>query len=193
MKILNRKFYLRSPDRVAKSLLGKILVRKIGNKILAGKIVETEAYFGEEDPASRAYKRRYKKFYEIMGGEVGRSFIYVVHANCLFNVVAHRKNEVGAVLIRAIEPLKGIEIMIKNRGIKNILELTNGPGKLTQALNLTLKDNGIDLTSGKSKVFIKEHREKFKILTSKRIGVSRDLERELRFFIEGNKFVSKKR
>ena len=193
MKIVGKRFYLRDPDKVAKSLLGKILVRKIGNKVLSGKIVETEAYFGEDDPASRAYKRKYKKFYEMMKGEVGRSFIYVVHANCLFNIVAHKKNEVGAILIRAIEPLEGIDVMIKNRNVQNILNLTNGPGKLTKALNITLNDNRIDLTSQKSKIFVIENRERFKILTSKRIGVSRDLEKELRFFIEGNRFVSKRK
>jgi len=196
MKIVGKRFYLRDPDKVAKSLLGKILVRKIGNKVLSGKIVETEAYFGKEDPASRAcpLNPKYnnpKYVVKALYGELGRSLIYMVHGNWLFNVIAHKRKKVGGVLIRAIEPLKGIEIMLKNRKVKKIFKLTNGPGKWTQAFRINFKQNGIDLTDPKSEIIICKNGEKFEICSSKRIGVWKDLKINLRFFIKGNKFVSK--
>ncbi len=191
MKILERKFYERDPATVAKDLLGKILVRKIDSKVLSGKIVETEAYYGEQDPASRAYKGR-MKFNELMYAEPGRTFIYMVHGNWLLNMVAHLKGEVGAVLIRAIEPIQGIEVMVKNREVENFHSLTNGPGKLTKALAITKELNGVDVTNRKSELTVIEGEEReFEIVSSHRIGVRMDLPQELRFFIKRNKFVSK--
>ncbi|HDN05635.1 MAG TPA: 3-methyladenine DNA glycosylase, partial [Candidatus Bathyarchaeota archaeon] len=107
-------------------------------------------------------------------------------------IVAHLKNDVGAVLIRAIEPLEGIEIMRKNRKVEDIRNLTSGPGKLTKALAITKEQNGIDVTERSSELTIAEGKmESFEIETSHRIGVKNDLPRELRFFVKGNKFVSK--
>ncbi|MFQ6086500.1 MAG: DNA-3-methyladenine glycosylase [Candidatus Bathyarchaeia archaeon] len=189
--ILERKFYEREPAIVAKDLLGKILVRKINSETLSGKIVETEAYYGEGDPASRAYKGR-MRFNELMYAEPGRTFIYMVHGNWLLNIVAHLKGEVGAVLIRAVEPIQGIEVMVKNREVENFHDLTNGPGKLTKALAITKELNGVDVTNRKSELTVMEGEErKFEIASSHRIGVRMDLPQELRFFIKGNKFVSK--
>ena len=191
MKVLPKDFYERDPALVAKELLGKILVRRLGSEALSGKIVETEAYYGKNDPASRAYTGR-KIFNELMFLDVGKAFIYMVHANWLLNIVAHLKNDVGAVLIRAIEPLKGIEIMRKNRKVEDIRNLTSGPGKLTKALAITKEQNGIDVTEISSELTIAEGKmESFEIETSHRIGVKNDLPRELRFFVKGNKFVSK--
>jgi len=191
MKMLKRKFFSRNPETVARELLGKILVRKFGNKVLSGRIVEDEAYFGEEDPASRAYLGRPKHCVKLMHSKPGRILIYNVHNNWLLNVVAHEDKKVGAVLIRAIEPIEGIEEMKKNRKTKNVFELTNGPGKLTKALAIDKSLNGIDSTSKKSQINFFDSEEKFEISCSKRIGVSRDLEQELRFFIKDNKFVSR--
>ena len=191
MKILKRKFYERDTKSVAKDLLGKILARKIGNELLLGKIVETEAYYGKEDPASRAYSGKPKFVVKLLASKPGLSLVYMVHANWLFNVVAHETEKIGAVLIRAIEPLKGVEIMKKNRKSKSFVELTNGPGKLTQSLKINNSHNGIDLTK-KGEIFILENKkENFEIGSGKRIGVTKDLEEDLRFFIKGNKFVSK--
>jgi len=192
MKLITKKFFERDPALVAKDLLGKILIRRINSKILAGKIVETEAYYGKKDPASRAYLGWPKYCVKLLHDKPGKILVYMVHANWLFNVVAHEKRKDGAVLIRAIEPIKGIEIMQKNRKVKNLVELTNGPGKLTQALKIDVKSNGKFVTSRKSDVIICEgKREKLKVCSSHRIGVTRDLKKNLRFFIEGNKFVSK--
>jgi DNA-3-methyladenine glycosylase len=191
MKILEREFYERDSAAVAKTLLGKILMRKVFSKILSGKIVETEAYYGERDPASRAYKGR-MKFNELMFAEPGRAFIYMVHGNWLLNIVAHLKGDVGAVLIRAVEPIRGIEVMVKNREVKKIHSLTNGPGKLSKALAITKALNGIDVTRRKSQLKVtRGKKEEFETASSHRIGVRMDLPEELRFLIKGNKFVSK--
>jgi len=191
VETLPREFYERAPALVAKDLLGKVLLRKLNSEILSGKIVETEAYYGEKDPASRAYRGR-KMFNELMFMDVGKTFIYMVHGNWLLNIVAHLKGGVGAVLIRAIEPIQGIEIMRKNRNVKDIRNLANGPGKLTKALAVTKELNGIDVTRRNSQLVVVEgERESFEVCSSHRIGVKVDLQQELRFFIMGNKFVSK--
>jgi len=190
VKALSKDFYERDPRLVAKDLLGKILLRKLDSEILSGKIVETEAYYGRKDPASRAYRGR-KKFNELMFMSVGKTFIYMVHANWLLNMVAHLKGGVGAVLIRAIEPIEGIEIMWNNRNVKKLRDLTNGPGKLTKALAITKDLNGIDVTERDSQLLVIEgEKEGFEIYSSHRIGVKADLPQKLRFLIKGNKFVS---
>ncbi len=132
VETLSRDFYERDPALVAKGLLGKKLVRRLDSKFVSGKIVETEAYYGEKDPASRAH-RGMKTFNELMFKDVGKTFIYMVHGNWLLNIVAHPKDEVGAVLIRALEPIQGVEIMWKNRNVRYQRDLTSGPGKLTKA------------------------------------------------------------
>jgi DNA-3-methyladenine glycosylase len=191
MKILNKKFYERDSAIVAKELLGKILVRKLGKKKLAGKIVETEAYYGKEDPASRAYSGGPKYCVKLLYDKPGKALIYNVHNNWLFNIVVHEKGKAGAVLIRALEPVDGTEIMKKNRRETDVRRLTNGPGKLTKALGITKELNGIYVTSEKSEIFIVDNKEKFEIGSSHRIGVTKDLKKKLRFFIKGNEFVSR--
>lgn len=190
-EMLLRDFYKRDTALVARDLLGKVLVRRIGSEVLSGKIVETEAYYGEKDPASRAYRGK-KRFNEVMFGEPGRSFIYMVHTWWLLNIVAHREGGVGAVLIRALEPLDGIEHMRENRGRSDIRDLTTGPGKLTRALAVTKELNGIDITAEDRPLTMAEGRGgEFEIGSSHRIGVRMDLPQKLRFFIKGNRFISR--
>ena len=190
MKTLSKDFYERNPASVAKDLLGKVLVRRVDSEALSGKIVETEAYYGGNDPASRAYRGK-KKFNALMFMSVGKAFIYMVHANWLLNIVAHLKDGVGAVLIRAVEPIEGIETMRNNRNVKRLRDLTNGPGKLTKALAVTKEYNGIDVTERDSQIVVIEgEKEGFEICSSHRIGVKMDLSQELRFFMKGNEFVS---
>ena len=188
--LIRKKFYQRNPRIVAKELLGKILVRKIGPKKLSGIIVETEAYFGTKDPASRAY-HGLKLYNKLMWGEPGRVFIYNVHKYWMFNLVAHEPNKIGAVLIRAIQPLEGIEMMKANRKTDSLKNLTNGPGRLTQALKIDKSLNDVDATSSQSPVFLVYANYKPKIGKSHRIGVKKDLREKLRFFIKDNPFVSK--
>jgi len=178
LKILAKSFYKRNPKEVAIKLLGKFLVRKINGKKLIGKIVETEAYFGKEDPASRASIGFPKYVVDALYGEVGLTLIYMVHANWLLNVVAHEKNKAGAVLIRAIEPI-------------NFKADTKGPGKLTRALKIDKSLHAKPVYKASSKIYICDNKEKFEIESSKRIGVVKDVNENLRFFIKGNRWVSK--
>ncbi|RJS85951.1 DNA-3-methyladenine glycosylase [Candidatus Bathyarchaeota archaeon] len=190
MKALPKEFYIRDPETVARDLLGKRLVRRLGSEELIGIIVETEAYYGADDPASRASKG-IKPHNKLMFEEPGRAFIYNVHNNWMFNIVAHEEGKVGAVLIRAIQPVKGIDIMKKNRKVHEISKLTNGPGKLTKALKIDKSLNGASVTSTSSEIYIANGDLKFNIESSHRIGVKADLKRELRFFIKDNPFVSR--
>jgi DNA-3-methyladenine glycosylase len=126
-----------------------------------------------------------------MWEEVGRSFIYNVHRFWMFNIVAHKEGEIGAVLIRAVEPEKGIEIMKKNRSVKILTQLTSGPGKLTIALNIDKRLNGCSVINSESEIIVVDNKFDFNMGFSHRIGVKRDLIKKLRFFIKGNKYVSK--
>ena len=189
-RLIPREFYERDPETVARGLLGKRMIRKLGKKAFEGVIVETEAYFGPEDPASRAHHGR-KEYNEAMWGEPGALFIYNVHKYWMLNVVAHRLGMVGAVLIRALEPTRGMEIMKANREAKDLTELTNGPGKLTEALRISKDLNSADVTLNTSQVAFADNEMSFEIESSHRIGVTEDLKKKLRFFIKGNDYVSR--
>ena len=192
-KPLSRKFYLRDTITVSKELLGKIIIRKTGNKTLTAKIVETEAYIGEHDPASHSYMKiteRNKIMYDI-GGKIYVYFIYGKYF--CFNIVSERKGIGNATLIRAVEPLSGIEQMKKLRnGIKNNVELTNGPSKLCIALDIDKSLNGEEVTN-EAKIYISKpvKKEKFEIITSKRIGLNIGKDFQYRFFIKNNLYVTK--
>ncbi len=188
---LERSFYLRDTAVVAQGLLGKAIVRRLGHQVLTGRIVETEAYYGEKDPASRAYRGR-KNYNSPMFDDPGRLFIYMVHSWWLLNIAAHEPGKPGAVLIRALEPIEGIPVMEENRGVTDLYNLTSGPGKLTKALKVTKELHGLDVTEGSAELkIVDEGSEEFQAATSHRIGVTRDLPRELRFYVKGNRFVSR--
>jgi DNA-3-methyladenine glycosylase len=187
---LSRKFYSRNTKVIAKELLGKILVHKTKEEILKGKIVETEAYLGFNDPGSIGY-RKVKNIPKSLLKEPGHAFVYFTYGNhWMLNVVAKKAGLLGAVLIRALEPLEGIEIMKRNRKINDVKNLTNGPGKLTQALGINKNHDGIDLTKGI--LFIEDSKEKFEIVKTTRIGLSKGQDLPLRFYVKNNEFVSKK-
>jgi DNA-3-methyladenine glycosylase len=171
LNILPREFYQRDTVIVAKKLLGKKLVRKIGNKEISGIITETEAYRHEDDPASHAF-RKITDRNKVMFGDVGISYVYFTYGmHYCFNIVAKKsKVPAGAVLIRAIEPDKGIKKMQENRVSKDIKNLTNGPAKITQALDITKEHYGIDLTK-KSEIYITEGIKVKKIAEAQRIGI----------------------
>jgi len=188
--VLPVDFYERSPETVARELLGKILVRRLDDHEVTGVIVETEAYFGLGDPASRAYDGK-KAYNHLMWGQPGRTFIYNVHRYWMLNIVAHEPNEIGAVLLRALEPIGGIEHMKRYRPVDELVELTNGPGKLTLALHIDKTVNGVVVASPGSEIRVVDHTAPGVISRSHRIGVRLDLERPLRYFIAGNEFVSR--
>ena len=179
--ILKRKFYERETVTVAKQLLGKQLTRKIGKTEISGIITETEAYRGNDDPASHAAVKMTDRN-KLMFGQVGISYVYFTYGMYfMFNAVAkNKKQNAGAVLIRGIHPQKGINIMKKNRHITNIEKLADGPGKLTQALNITMNQCCEDLTK-KSKLYISDGIKIKKIIQKSRIGISKGLDKQWNF------------
>ena len=190
MHPLPRHFYERDAAKVARELLGKVLIHRSPIGITSGRVVETEAYFGKGDPASRAFRKR-TKLNELMWWRGGLAFIYMVHNHWMFNVTAERKGTPGAVLIRALEPLDGIELMKSRRGVEDKKLLTSGPGRLTHAMGITYDHHKLDLTRSRVLTVLDDTCTDFKVARSHRIGVSADLKQELRFFIHGNPFVSK--
>ena len=189
---LQRDFYERNTKAVARDLLGKRLVRRLEGEALEGIIVETEAYYGLRDPASRAYSG-VKEYNRLMWGEPGRVFIYNVHRYWMLNVVAHEPGDVGAVLIRALEPTAGIDVMLANRSVPETRELTSGPGKLTMALGIDKRLHEADVTEGGGRVYIASEVREIEVGTSHRIGVTTDLPEELRFYVRGNPYLSRRR
>ncbi len=177
MARLSEKFFSRKAEIVAKELLGKILVRKINGCELKTKIVETEAYYGSRDPASRAFKK--SRMSEPMFAKPGTFFIYNVHKYWMFNIVTEKRGKAGAVLIRALEPL-------------NFNANLSGPGKLTQTLAITNVFNEKHIDETEDVYFLSSLSQKnIKIASSHRIGVSKDLKKKLRFFIKDNECVSR--
>jgi DNA-3-methyladenine glycosylase len=186
---LSRKFYSRDTKTVAKQLLGKILVHETREGTVKGKIVETEAYLGINDPGAIGF-RRVKNIPKSLLKSPGHIFVYFTYGNhWMLNVIA-KKGLLGAVLIRALEPLEGIELMKKTRGVDEIKNLTNGPGKLTNALGIDKSHDGLDLTG--NDLFIEHHKENFDVVKTTRIGLSKGKEKILRFYIKDNEFVSRK-
>ncbi|MBI5404248.1 MAG: DNA-3-methyladenine glycosylase [Ignavibacteriae bacterium] len=192
-ELLTDNFFKRETLKTAKDLLGKVLVKNNGKKgILSGKIVETEAYIGEHDPACHAFQKtsgRSSVLYE----EGGTIYVYFIYGNYYcFNVVTEKKGTGSAVLIRAVEPLEGIGQMKLNRpGIKSIHDLTNGPSKMCMAFGIGREFNNTRLSA--KGIFISEPlgEEKLKIAVSKRIGIVKGAELPYRFFIKDNPYVTK--
>jgi len=177
-----RKFFQRDTVIVAKELLGKKLVRKIGNKTISGIIIETEAYRQSDDAASHAYNGITPRN-KAMFGQVGCAYVYFTYGMyyCVNIVARNHKYKAGAVLIRALEPVDGIDIMIKNR--KNKTNLTDGPAKLTQALRIDKKLYGEDLIKS-SNLYLTNGISKYKITSSSRIGINKAIEKKWNFRIE---------
>ena len=176
---------------VARDLLGKILVRRLGGGSLGGVIVETEAYYGMDDPASRAYRGR-KRYNAVMFGEPGRLFVYNVHRYWMLNFVAHEPGKVGGVLVRALEPTIGVERMMENRPVERLEDLTSGPGRLTVAFGIDKGLNGSPVDDEAHPVHVLDNHLAFVVGRSGRIGVTKDLPEELRFYVKGNGFVSRR-
>lgn len=191
MEALKRDFYERNTKVVAKELLGKILVHRLPESDTTGRIVETEAYFGNGDPASHASRGKTPRN-SIMFGPPGHAYVYFNYGmHYLFNVVTEKEGVPGAVLIRALEPLDGIDFMFKKRKVKELKLLTNGPAKLTQALGIDISHNGLDLANGE--IFVCDDKKAaFNIVSASRIGISVGKDDLLRFYIADNQFVSKK-
>lgn len=187
MNSLPRKFYSRDTVLVAQDLLGKRIVRRQGKKIISGIIIETEAYRHNDDSASHAFRRKTERN-RAMFEEVGRAYVYFTYGMYFcFNVVARNpKVEAGAVLIRAVYPEKGLEIMKINRGKSDEKNLVDGPAKFTQAFSITKKHYGLDLTNDKELYISEGIKKQGKIIAGPRIGIRTALDNMWNFKMELN-------
>jgi len=194
---LPRSFFARTPRRVARDLLGKILVRQTPDTLLTARIVEVEAYLGEKDPAAHAAAGQTLRN-AVLFGPPGHAYVYFIYGNhyCL-NVSCEPEGRAGGVLFRALEPLSGIEEMARARSVevhtsRDLPKLTSGPGRLAQAFGITrARDNACDLTDPASTLWIGDDCDRpRKILITPRIGITKAAADLLRYVISGNAFVS---
>jgi DNA-3-methyladenine glycosylase len=201
-RLLSRSFFNRDPRRVARELLGKLVVRRKGRKLLAGRIVEVEAYLGVNDLAAHAAAGRTARN-EVLFGPPGHAYVYFIYGvhYCL-NVSCLPDGEAGGVLIRALEPVAGMDRMARARGLKDLnlesvrdlRKLTSGPGRLSEALGITRpRDNGKDLVSRRSDLQVVDDGFRGgKIVVTPRIGIVKSAGLPLRYVLAGNEFISRK-
>jgi DNA-3-methyladenine glycosylase len=199
LKKLPRAFYVRPTPRVARDLLGKLLVRRVRERAMIARIVETEAY-SQNDPASHSFRGLTNRN-EVMFLEGGHLYVYFTYGmHFCANVVTARSGKGEAVLLRAVEPINGIDIMSRNRkqhirrmkrGDASEKNLTNGPAKLCQALNIGREENGIDLLGDEIYLLDSPSLRSSEIATSTRIGIRVGENTLWRFFIKGNGWVSR--
>jgi len=201
--VLSREFFDRDPVTVGRELLGKLLIRREGRKLLAGRIVEDEAYLGANDPAAHAFAGLTPRN-AVLFGPPGHAYVYFIYGNhyCL-NVSCMPEGVGKGVLLRAMEPVFGLEAMALARGLElpasprstQLRLLSSGPGRMSEALGITrVRDNGKDLTSRRSDLwFADDGYRPVRIAATPRIGIKKAVEQPLRFVIAGNPFVSGKR
>jgi DNA-3-methyladenine glycosylase len=194
---LGRGFYDRDPRRVSRELLGKVLVRRERMQLRTARIVEVEAYLGQNDPAAHSFSGRTPRN-AVLFGPPGHAYVYFIYGNhyCL-NVSCLPDGVAGGILFRAVEPLAGIEGMARARDVRinaarDLRKLTSGPGRLAEAFDITReRDNGKDLTSARSDLFIADDGYRVRrILATRRIGITKAAGSPLRYVIAGNEFVS---
>lgn len=189
---LGEAFFARDTVTVAREVLGKVLASTVGGELVAGRIVECEAYLGSDDLGSHAATRGITKRNCVMYGPPGRAYVYFTYGNhYMLNLVTEPEGVAGAVLVRALEPLLGQEVMASRRG-RVAPECTNGPGKVAAALGVTLAENGSILGSGPLALYDAPAPPE-PILTSGRIGLRAGHEALLRFYLQGNEYVSRGR
>ena len=199
LRQLPREFYNRDPRIVARDLIGKVLMRRNGRKLLTGRVVEVEAYLGTNDPAAHSAAGRTTRNY-ILFGPPGLAYVYFIYGNhWCFNVSCLPDGQAGGVLFRALEPIDGVEAMAAARDIsiqhsRDLRRLTSGPGRMAEAFGITReRDNAKDLTAPRSDLWLADDGFPVqKILTTPRIGITKAAERPLRYVLAGNEFVSRK-
>lgn len=185
----------KSTEEIAQQLLGHLLVRETDFGKMSGWIVETEAYLGYEDAAAHSYLGKRTPRLHSMYQEAGTIYVYQMHTHKMLNIVTQPKGVAHAVLIRAIEPNEGEELMQLNR-MKNGVDLTNGPGKLTRALNITMEDNGLSILEKPLYLDLSKKLEPVNIDSSPRIGIPNKgewTEAKLRYTVTGNPYISRNR
>ena len=200
--LLSRGFFNRDPRQVARELLGKLIVRRAGRKLLAGRIVEVEAYLGAEDAAAHAAAGRTPRN-SVLFGPPGHAYVYFIYGvhYCL-NISCMPDGEAGCVLIRALEPVSGVRGMAKARGLqpfdpdshRDLKKLLSGPGKLCEALEITRpRDNGKDMLSRRSDLQVRDdgfHPQNIQV--TPRVGITKSAEMPLRYLVCDNPYVSRK-
>ena len=192
---IERSFFAGPPDAVARALLGCVLLRRWEGELLAGRIVETEAYFGEGDPAAHAFAGRTARN-AVLWGEPGHAYVYFIYGmHACLNVSCEPVGQAGCVLIRALEPLLGLGTMARLRGLDAGVAprlLTSGPGRLCQALAITReRTNGADLLDPAGDVWIAAGDTlPCEVAVTPRIGIRKAVERPLRFCLRGHDCVS---
>lgn len=203
-KPLLRRFFDRDPREVAQELLGKLLIRRQGHRIMAGRIVETEAYMGVTDAAAHSAAGITTRN-AVLFGPPGFAYVYLIYGNhfCL-NVSCMPEGDAGCVLFRALEPVEGLQEMSRYRHVAlpteprvtQLKALTSGPGRMSQALAISrARDNGKDMTdpSVSDLWLADDHQKPGRIAISPRIGITKAMDEPLRFFVAGNPFVSGKK
>jgi DNA-3-methyladenine glycosylase len=189
---LRREFYLRDPVEVARDLVGKRLIRKTSAGVCDGRIVEVEAYLSQRDPSCHA-SRGMTKRNAVMFGPPGHAYVYMIHSRWCLNAVTEPAGVPSAILIRAIEPLEGLELMHQRRRTDIVRDLARGPARLCEALAIDRTYDGWDLTAGRE-LWIAEDSgapaRRPRIARSGRIGISSAQRRLLRFFDADSRFVS---
>jgi DNA-3-methyladenine glycosylase len=193
--LMPRAFFERQPDTVARAVLGKLLVRRTGDALLVGRIVEVEAYFGDGDPAAHSAAGRTARN-AVLFGPPGHAYVYFIYGmySCL-NISCEPTGQAGSLLVRALEPLQGLTQMAVGRGLAAHTAprlLTSGPGRLCQAFGITrASHNGVDLLSADSDLQLRDDGYTAQsIMTTPRIGITKAAERPLRFLISGNPYAS---
>lgn len=190
--ILSQSFYSHPTLQVAKNLLGQVLVHQTPQGLASGRIVEVEAYLPKNDPACHAARGKTLRN-QVMFGPAGHAYVYFCYGNhYLFNVVTEKEGIPGAVLIRALEPVEGAGLMAKRRGRLDPGDrgLTNGPGKLVQALGITKQYNGAKLW--KKPLYLQKARREEAVGVTTRIGITEGSELPLRFYLKDNPYISVK-
>lgn len=187
---LGRAFYSRFPDIVARDLLGRALVRRWGNSWIGGLIVETEAYLAEDDPAAHSHRGQTPRNAS-MFGHAGTLYVYTIHAKYCLNAVTETVGRGSAVLVRALEPIWSIDAMRIRRGRDDPRQLCRGPAMLCQSLGVDLRLNGADLCQT-DEIWIESYSAPldFPTRVSPRIGIRHAADFPLRFFVDGNRYVS---
>jgi DNA-3-methyladenine glycosylase len=226
VSLLKPEFFDADPRKVARALLGKLLIRKTPRGILAGRVVETEAYLGEGDAAAHAVAGKTARNF-VLFGPPGHAYVYFIYGNhfCL-NVSCLPDGVAGCVLFRALEPVSGIEEMARARGIvwgrapspvqaerssavaggpsnsgfavareSDLKKISSGPGRLSEALGITReRDNGKSLVSAESDLQLVDDGYRVRrVMVTPRIGITKSAKQPLRYFIDGNPFVSGRR
>lgn len=191
MKILPRRFYARPTVVVARGLLGKVSVRRIGRRELRGRIVEVEAYTSV-DPASHAFRGRTSRNRALFG-QVGRAYIYQTHGQYCLNVVARKGERAGGVLIRSLDPIAGMALMRRFRGPVDDRRLASGPGRLTRAMRIDMRLYGADLTREGPLFIADDGAPRPKVRRTVRIGVTAARDRLRRFVVDGSPSITRPR